>query len=152
MPNDHREVMHTLAFDQGWRRGIEVGLGHGLLFKRFLALGIDMIGVDLGLREDRLDRLRDLARLYPDTCRLIIEASIQAAPRVENEWADFIFIDAGHSYRAVQADIAAWLPKLKPGGWFGGHDYCDAFPGVKAAVDQAFDRFDVLEGWIWVAR
>ena len=77
--------------------------------------------------------------------------STQAAQYVEDGWADFIFIDAAHSYLAVKADIAAWLPKLKAGGWFGGHDYHPKFPGVMRAVDEAFPDRRLTDGWIWTA-
>ncbi len=55
---------------------------------------------------------------------------------------DFVFIDGDHSYPAVCADIDAWLPKIKPGGWIGGHDY-DRI-GVERAVLERFDRREVL--------
>jgi predicted O-methyltransferase YrrM len=52
---------------------------------------------------------------------------------------DFVFLDADHSYEGCKADIAAWAPKIKPGGWLGGHDYENkAFPkfGVTQAVNE----------------
>lgn len=52
---------------------------------------------------------------------------------------DFVFLDADHSYEGVRADIAAWAPKIKPGGWLGGHDYENPnFPkfGVTRAVNE----------------
>lgn len=51
--------------------------------------------------------------------------------------ADLVYIDAGHDYENCAADIAAWLPHVKPGGFIGGHDYDrDTFPGVVRAVDE----------------
>lgn len=146
---NHRDTMFELARANKWQRGIEIGLGHGRLLERFLSLGIDMIGVDLGLRPDRLARLRSMES---NSCRLLIEPSAKAHRHVENGWADFIFIDAAHSYDAVKSDIAAWLPKLRVGGWFGGHDYHEAFPGVIRAVDESFPHVDILDGWIWTTK
>jgi predicted O-methyltransferase YrrM len=51
---------------------------------------------------------------------------------------DFVFIDADHSYEAVQMDISAWLPLIRTGGLLAGHDYKDTYPGVQRAVDEAF--------------
>jgi hypothetical protein len=134
--------MARLAVEHGWKRGVELGLGTGLLFARFLALGIEMVGVDLGRRPERKAAVEALGGMVHWM------ATADAAPLVPDGWADFVFIDAGHSYRAVQSDIRAWEPKVKPGGWFGGHDYHPKFPGVIRAVDEAFKPM-LHEGWIW---
>lgn len=135
--------MVALAQRHGWQRGIEVGLGHGLLFSNFLALGIDMVGVDIGRRAERRAKVEELGG------KVLWMPSVEAAEHIENGWADFIFIDAGHSYEAVKTDIKAWLPKTR--GWFGGHDYHPAHPGVIRAVDEAFPDRALLGGWIWQA-
>lgn len=36
---------------------------------------------------------------------------------------DFIYIDGNHAYDYVKEDMKIWYPKLKPGGYFMGHDY-----------------------------
>lgn len=141
----HRDTMEALAREQGWKRGVEVGLGHGLLFARFLALGIDMVGVDIGRRADRRAAVDALGG---GTVHWM--PSVEAAKLVPDRWADFVFIDAGHSYQAVRADIEAWLPKVREGGWFGGHDHHPKFPGVIRAVGERFgDRLTLLPGNIW---
>ncbi len=68
-------------------------------------------------------------------------SSLKAATHLENRSLDFVYIDACHTYEAVKHDILAFLPKIKPGGWIGGHDYSDPnFPGVKQAVDEEFGK------------
>lgn len=69
--------------------------------------------------------------------------SLDAALAFKDGSLDFVFIDADHSYEAVRADIAAWTPKLKPGGLLSGHDYSPpgwysarGWPGVVRAVDE----------------
>ncbi len=106
-----------------------------------------MIGVDLGRRADRR------ADVEKTGGTVLWEESTKAAKSVADGWADFVFIDAGHSYAAVKADIAAWLPKVKPGGWFGGHDYHPKFPGVIRAVGEEFGAKIALHpGHIWERR
>ncbi len=135
--------MAGLAREQGWQRGVELGLGHGLLFGQFLALGIDMVGVDLGLRPERRAEVEKLG----GTVHWMRTAD--AAALVPDGWADFVFIDAGHSYEAARQDIALWTPKVRAGGWLGGHDYHPKFPGVIRAVREAVGAIDLLPGFIW---
>jgi hypothetical protein len=36
---------------------------------------------------------------------------------------DFVYLDGDHSREAVETDIAAWWPLVRPGGILAGHDY-----------------------------
>ena len=73
---------------------------------------------------------------------ILRKTSGEAAPLFKDNSLDFVYIDANHSYEAVQEDIALWWPKLKEGGVFAGHDYVNGLfePqglfGVKRAVDE----------------
>jgi len=61
--------------------------------------------------------------------------SVDAAQQYADASLDFVFIDAGHDYDSIKSDIIAWLPKVKSGGWIGGHDYtwCE---GIRRACDE----------------
>ncbi|PRP93310.1 hypothetical protein ENSA5_43320 [Enhygromyxa salina] len=63
--------------------------------------------------------------------------SVEAAAGFERGSVDLVFLDASHDEAAVAEDIAAWRPKLRPGGVLAGHDYAESHPGVIAAVDRA---------------
>lgn len=64
---------------------------------------------------------------------------------------DLIFIDAGHNYEDVVADIKAWRPLLQEGGILCGHDYAEYHPGVIRAVDELVPKFRVV-GTIWTTE
>ena len=79
---------------------------------------------------------------YFERVRIIKGYSDEFVDLFTNDFFDFIYIDANHSYEAVKSDINKWYPKLKKGGLFSGHDYVDIYQdkkqifGVKQAVDE----------------
>ena len=78
--------------------------------------------------------------------------SVYAAAQVPLDSLDFAFIDGDHSYESVRDDIKAWLPRIKKGGWIGGHDY-GTEDGVTQAVNEAFKEITGRpDSSIWLAR
>jgi hypothetical protein len=72
---------------------------------------------------------------------LLQMSSSQAAMQIPDGSLDFVFIDADHTYEAVQADLATWWPKLRINAILAGHDYQAPRDrrghwGVKRAVDE----------------
>lgn len=65
-------------------------------------------------------------------------------------FVSFVFIDGCHDEASVTADIAAWLPLVRPGGVIAGHDHTPAWPGVERAVRAAFgDAYEVRKSSWW---
>lgn len=58
--------------------------------------------------------------------------SSAAAQEFDDDSLDFVFIDADHEQSAVERDLEAYFPKVKPGGVIAGHDYDEQ--GPRAAV------------------
>jgi hypothetical protein len=74
-----------------------------------------------------------------DSARFLYNAdSALSAESYDDQSVDFCFIDADHHEAACKSDIAAWLPKIRPGGIIAGHDI--DFPDVRAAVESFFPR------------
>lgn len=74
-------------------------------------------------------------------------ASPEAAESYAKESLDFVFIDAIHLYENHHADILAWLPKIKTGGYIGGHDYVKGHSnGIERAVSELLPDHKVYEG------
>ena len=67
--------------------------------------------------------------------------SVAAADQFADNSLMAVFIDADHSYDAVQRDLAAWYPKVCPGGLFFGHDYVPTHAVSRAGVVRAVDEF-----------
>lgn len=77
----------------------------------------------------------------------IRKSSTEAAKLYQNESLDFVFIDACHTYNCVDADIKAWLPKIKINGIIAGHDiYHDP---VRRAVADNIPNYSKHGGACW---
>jgi len=81
--------------------------------------------------------------------------SLDAALKIPPCSVDLVFLDADHSFRGVEADIAMWKIAVRSGGWIGGHDYENPtdqmdLSGVKRAVDAAFpDGVELGYDYTW---
>lgn len=77
------------------------------------------------------DRTLDLAvmraRLSPyiqaGRCETLRTTSVEAAARFDDNGLDLVYIDGDHHSASVTQDIAAWWPKIRPGGILAGHDF-----------------------------
>lgn len=90
--------------------------------------------------EDRVEQgYARVKELYGDNPQVEMckGASVERAKDFEDEFFDYIYIDADHTKEAVLEDLKAWYPKVKKGGIIAGHDtYCDP-------DNVSFDFFDV---------
>ena len=92
---------------------------------------------------------------YGDSITLIIANSVAASRLFADGSLDWVHLDARHDYESVKADIQAWLPKVRRGGWLSGDDYDELkWPDVIKAVG------DLLPGakpwsplqWLWIVE
>lgn len=100
---------------------------------------------------------------YPNVtiCR---KFSTDAARDVADGSLDFVYIDANHVKAAVLEDLAAWVPKVRPGGIVAGHDYrafsnkptIEVIEAVQTYTQAAGIRpwfitaRDKTPSWVWV--
>lgn len=80
---------------------------------------------------------------------IINSDTISAAVNFTN--VDYVFIDADHKEENVKRDIETWLPKIKIGGFIGGHDY--PYTSVANAVHSMFlkDKIKIYDD-SWLVR
>ncbi len=148
----HRAVLVDLVRSNGWRYGAELGVDKGVLFNMLLTgcPGLSLIGVDTGNVPKRVDNVKAIVDDFPDRATFYQMTTDAASAKVLDQSLDFIFIDADHSAEAVSKDITNWKPKVRDGGWLGGHDYNKHFPGVVTAVNRAFGKkVQTWPGSIW---
>ena len=72
---------------------------------------------------------------------IIRTTSLRAATFFAPAALDFVYLDARHDSPWIDDDLAAWWPRIRPGGLLMGHDYLDGDLEagrfrVKSAVDE----------------
>lgn len=73
---------------------------------------------------------------------LLRDYSYNAVKTINDDYFDFIYIDASHLKKDVQEDLDKWWHKMKDDGVIAGHDYGnEEFPRVKDAVDWFCDKY-----------
>lgn len=78
--------------------------------------------------------------------QVVHDFSLGAAPAFADNSIDLVILDGDHGYQAVTDDLAAWWPKIKPGGKLWADDY--DHDGVQRAIDQFAER-QGLQGELW---
>jgi hypothetical protein len=146
--------------------GVEVGVSHGEFAKRLIEYNepAHLFLVDCwcvqppevadrgdpvnchtqeeydGVYEECRTRMRDAG--FEQRTTLIRDFSVDAARRFNDNVFDWVWIDANH-LRAYE-DALAWWPKVKPGGYLGGHDY--DMHSTFVTVRQDVNRFAAERG------
>ena len=99
-----------------------------------------------------LDMFNNRTKEY-NNITLIRKTSDDAVKELDGETYDFVYIDGIHQYKNVKQDIINYLPLVKKGGYIGGHDYGEPWPGVKVAVDEMFGKPDkVFQDTSWLKK
>lgn len=90
---------------------------------------------------DNLLLARRRVRKYTWNAHVHITSTHLAAELFADESLDFVFIDGDHSFFGCHQDMVDWLPKIRKGGLFSGHDYNYHPEGMDIQVTQAVDTF-----------
>jgi hypothetical protein len=72
---------------------------------------------------------------HPILVQTIRMDSVLASADQLDDHFDLVWIDDCHDHPHVRDEILAWIPKVAPTGWIGGHDLDN--PGVLRSLDEA---------------
>ena len=92
---------------------------------------------------------------YADAISIIVADSVTASSFFPDQSIDWVHLDASHDREHVSADIAAWLPKVRPDGWLSGDDYDDEkWPDVVRTVNELLPEVQrwSTNQWRWTLR
>lgn len=90
---------------------------------RHISEYVDMNGRDDQYHYDCMVETAKNIKQYQNRAHMIRMGSVDASKLFPDEYFDFIYIDADHSYEAVKKDLEVWWPKIKRGGVFSGDDF-----------------------------
>jgi len=80
------------------------------------------------------------------------EAAVQLMDLHGPNSFDMVFIDGGHGYEVVKADILDYTPLVRTGGIISGHDYSPINRPVMVAVDELLEEFEVVKTLWWKVK
>jgi len=161
------DIISKIILENRLSNGAEIGVEFGQNIKEVLSRCPDFrfIAVDCwdpnfkyqdwrkekqSINEKQFDKL---LLLFPSRIEKIKAWSWYAALKIPDSTLDLVFLDASHDYNSTRQDILSWLPKIRVGGFIGGHDYGHPkFPGVKKAVDEAFKNITLHPDYVWFAK
>lgn len=136
--------------------GVRFGdhLTHLLTPNVSLAFGVDIwrntgnVGQnDNEYSQDELDKQYELVvdKFKDDNrVRLIRDFSTEASKKFSDEYFDFVYLDADHTYEGVMEDLISWWPKVKKGGILSGHDYIDGDTTIRLGHSVRFGVVDAV--------
>jgi len=156
-PKDHRKLwLEQLIKSNDFTIGAELGVHEGVTHFHLLDTcpRLTMIGVDVyrGNQSKYWPAVRSKLDDYGIRSRFYRQPTVEAANNVGKGEIDFVFIDADHRYQSVVADIRAWMPKVRSGGYITGHD-CE-HSDVKRALIDIFgsDGYQTAQDEVWYVQ
>ena len=140
-----RDDLGDIVQREGFERGIELGVQQGFYFyartmlqkwtscKEYHLVDLwapqanykDIANVDANGHE--LKYQETLANLKPweDKTHVCRNFTTTCVNQYEDNYFDFIYVDARHDFKGVYEDLTHYWPKLKVGGIISGHDYVE---------------------------
>lgn len=164
-----RRELCALFAARGYKRGAEIGVWEGEFSEAICRAnyGVNLLCVDPWMqykfyneKKNNQDRLDDAFRkaynrLLPYGCTLLRRTSLEGAAAVPDRSLDFVYLDGNHAREFIDADLAAWVPKVRSGGIVSGHDYelvgKSKWIDVKAAVDAYVAEHQIAPWFILAA-
>lgn len=172
IPDCSRDELPEFFVQQGYKKGVEIGVYKAEYTVQFAKAGLEMYGVDpwvayddykthpkYNLFQQRQDFLfghaQRMAKPYPNI-HFIRKTSMEAVKDFEDGSIDFVYIDGHHGFKYVAEDIWEWSKKVRKGGVVSGHDYGDYHPSaldpyvihVRYVIDAYTKATQITKWWV----
>ena len=156
----YRCAIQAMVAASGAKRVVEVGVWDGFLSRLLASLpGVKLTIVDPwaayqyypeALMNAVAKSVMSWAKTMPNV-EIKRMKSLEAVRLFDDESIDFFHTDGDHSYEQVRDEVAAWLPKIRPGGLITGDNY--ESEKLASAVNQILPEVQTLaKGRVWWFR
>lgn len=116
----------------------------------------NVIGRCYSIKQEKMNIVyEDVLNKFGQLSNVKIHRAFSTEVSFSNQYFDWVYIDADHSYDAVKKDLAYYYPLIKKGGYLCGDDYglwsnrpktgfgSDGNGGPKPAVDEFVKTHDL---------
>ncbi|KAL7525472.1 hypothetical protein ACHAWF_001377 [Thalassiosira exigua] len=155
-----REDLGIIVQNEGFTKGLELGVQTGYYSEAMLSRWKNCAEyhlVDLWGHQDNYDDIANVDDAKQDAnfrktmrvlkhwkdkisvCRNYTSSCVET---FQDEYFDFIYVDARHDYKGVWEDLVNYWPKLKKGGIMAGHDYVTQDDGPKQGGQDWTKNYD----------
>ncbi|KAL3904778.1 MAG: hypothetical protein SGILL_009937 [Bacillariaceae sp.] len=83
----------------------------------------DFANVDNNKQEALFEKTKQNLKTWENKTEYFRMYSTEAAKKIDDHSADFVYVDARHDYCGAMEDMQAYWPKIRPGGIMAGHDF-----------------------------
>ena len=155
-----RNDLGRIAQSEGFTRGLELGVQRGHYSKIILSSWhgcteyhlVDLWGHQenyndiANKNQDEQNKIYDeaMANLQPwgNKIHFCRNYTTSCVGEYEDEYFDFIYVDARHDFKGVWEDMVNYWPKLKVGGIMAGHDYVTQDDGPERTGQDWTTNYD----------
>lgn len=131
IPDVNRDDFAKFLAENGYKKGVEVGVNKGEYGVTLCRAGLKVYGVDCWENYEGYKR-EGTYKSYKEEAEealggfdytIIHKYSADAVKDFEDNSLDFVYIDGNHTLPYIVQDIFLWERKVKKGGIVSGHDY-----------------------------
>ena len=133
-----RNDLGKIIKGENFTRGVELGVQRGIYSKTILSQWtscaeyhlvdiwakqenyVDIANVDQRQQDEIYERAMQNTDLWREKIHVCRNYTTHCAILYDDEYFDFIYVDARHDYKGVYLDISDWWKKLKVGGIMAG--------------------------------
>lgn len=136
-----RDDLGTILQSEGFTRGLELGVQHGIYAHTILSKWHncteyhlvdlwavqenyeDVANVNQAQQDKNYESTLGRLKAYKDKLHVCRNYTSTCVHNLEDGYFDFIYVDARHDFKGVWEDLQHYWPKLRTGGILAGHDY-----------------------------